>query len=487
MDKLTTANSYVQRNKHKVNSRPLYHFTPEIGWMNDPNGFIYYKGEYQLYYQCNPYGVVWDDMHWGHATTNDFITWEYKPIAMANDKLFDANGCFSGSAIEKDGKLFVMYTGHIDPNLGFDRDEAQIIEQQCLAYSSDGINFEKYEHNPVISEKDLPEGYKIYDFRDPKVFQIGDLYYCVLAVRNADRRGEIVLYKSSDLYKWSFYTSIYQSKLNDNVMTECPDMFRIDGKDVLIFSIMPCDPMYDGKVQKKTVYVIGQMDFEKGVFQQESQGYLDYSANFYAPQSTEGKDGERVLIGWIPVWYQDEVCKEYGFNGMMSIPRKLSIREGKLLQQPVEDINQNFQHQETYKDVLLNSTDVLQIKSTQAAYLSLNFRSNDETKFQVELNRKEGKASRVIIDGGENTISLDSDYDNCEKITISDCDIVRDKVKLEFYIDRHSVEIFVNSGEKTMTYVSYARDKGTDIQIRGLNKTQIYEITHALLGTRRTL
>ena len=287
MNRLQKANDYIKENKHKTNNRPHFHFSPEIGWLNDPNGFSFYKGKYQLFYQYYPYDMVWNDMHWGHATTNDFVHWDYLPVAMANDKAYDANGCFSGSAIEKDGKLYLIYTGHIDPNLGFDKDESQIAERQCVAVSEDGIHFEKSSLNPVIGEKELPEGYLICDFRDPKVLERDGVYYCVLAVRNAKRRGEIIMFQSNDLLQWSFHSSIFQMSFEENTLLECPDLFHLDGKDVLIFSEMPCDPEFDGEVEKKTSYVIGHMDFENGAFISEAKGLLDYST-FYAPQTTDG-------------------------------------------------------------------------------------------------------------------------------------------------------------------------------------------------------
>lgn len=480
MNKLETANVYIQKHKETVKHRPLFHFTPEIGWMNDPNGFSFYQGEYHLFYQYNPYDVVWNDMHWGHATTNDFVNWNYKPVAMANDKLYDANGCFSGSAIEKDGKLFLMYTGHIDPNMGFDKDESQIIEHQCLAFSEDGIQFEKYQKNPIIGEKELPEGYMMCDFRDPKVLESDGVYYCVLAVRNAERRGEIIMFKSLNLFDWTFHSSIYQSKFEENMMLECPDLFCIDNKDILIFSIMPCDPEFEGEVLRKTAYVVGEMDYVKGSFKPEKQGFLDYGHNFYAPQSTEGKNGERILIGWMQRWSQTAPPKGYGFNGMMSVPRALTLKDNKLMQQPAGEIDSYFRNVTVYENLTLEVNETLEFHKGNAAYLSVNVSALEKQKFQLELNKSEDKATRIYVDIENAMISFTSDYGDSGQIDISECyNPLQEEVTLEVFIDLHSIELFINSGEKVLSFTAYEQGKGKDISIHGLSQTEFKKITYA--------
>ncbi|MCM3763840.1 GH32 C-terminal domain-containing protein [Neobacillus niacini] len=465
MNRLQKANEYIQQNKAKVTSRPYYHFSPEIGWMNDPNGFIFYQGYYHLFYQYNPYDVVWDSMHWGHAKTKDFVNWEYLPVALANDKAYDTHGCFSGSAIEKDGKLYLIYTGHIDPNIGFDRDEAEISERQCVAYSSDGVHFEKYPLNPAIGEKQLPEGYLICDFRDPKVLEVAGTYYCVLSVRNVERRGEIIMFKSKDLLDWEFHSSIFQTKFEDNTLLECPDLFEMDGKYVLLFSEMPCDPEFSEQIQNKTSYVIGEMDFEKGVFKPEKKGLLDHGQTFYAPQSTEGQNGERLLISWMHRWHQTTPPREYGFNGMMSIPRQLTIKNGDLHQRPFIDRGSNFALSALYENVVVEEQ--LEIVGKEAGYLKVAL-ADDAQKFTIELNKNEANSTRVEVDSANNKLVILSDYGSREPIVVEDCFGASGSEKtLEFYLDLHSVELFVNSGEKVVSFTAYDQNKGTDISIAG--------------------
>ena len=177
--------------------RPAFHATPTIGWMNDPNGFSFYQGECHLFYQYHPYSNEWGPMHWGHLKTKDFIRWERLPCALAPDETYDASGCFSGGAAElPDGRHLLMYTGvqrHHNAE-GFLED----VQTQCVAIG-DGVDYEKYNLNPVLGGDDLPQGGSTIDFRDPKVWRDPDGgFYAVIGNRTEDGSGSILLYQSSD-------------------------------------------------------------------------------------------------------------------------------------------------------------------------------------------------------------------------------------------------------------------------------------------------
>ena len=167
---------------------PAFHITGERGWINDPNGLIYCNGKYHAFYQHYPNDTKWGPMHWGHMVSDDLTNWEYFPIALTPGDEFDKNGCFSGSAIIYDGKLWLMYTGFVENQGG-----ESIRQLQCLAESTDGITFKK--HGIVIGEELLPEGYTPCDFRDPKVWMYEDYFWCIVAARKVDGRGRILLYK----------------------------------------------------------------------------------------------------------------------------------------------------------------------------------------------------------------------------------------------------------------------------------------------------
>lgn len=257
---LDRAREYISKKRKSVNEtfRNNFHLMPPVGWMNDPNGFVYYDGEYHLFYQFYPYDSKWGPMHWGHSKTKDFIHWEELPTALAPDETYDKDGCFSGSAIEKDGKLYLMYTGHVVEN-------GKVTQTQCVAVSEDGVHFTKHKANPVIGKNEIGEYGLIQDFRDPKVIEKDGVYYSVVASKTADERGLILLYKSSDLIDWTFYSVLLEGKPEQGVMWECPDLFYLDGKDVLIMSPIQMTPQgIEYHNTSSTAVFIGEMDWEKG-------------------------------------------------------------------------------------------------------------------------------------------------------------------------------------------------------------------------------
>ncbi|MDE7158640.1 MAG: glycoside hydrolase family 32 protein, partial [Clostridiales bacterium] len=220
-----TADSYIASNLSSVQQsfRHTYHAMPPIGWMNDPNGVIYAFGKYHLFYQFYPYGASWDSMHWGHYTTRDFIHWRLEPTALAPDGKYDRDGCFSGTSIVKDNKLYLMYTSVLAD-----------IQTQSLAVSSDGVKFEKI--GKVIASSQLPQDALRTEFRDPKVFLRNGVYYALMGSRTMNGEGQILLYRSNDLLQWEFVNVVRRDKLTTRGIYECPDLFELDGKDGIIAS-----------------------------------------------------------------------------------------------------------------------------------------------------------------------------------------------------------------------------------------------------------
>ena len=204
--------------------RPVFHATPTIGWMNDPNGFTVYRGECHLFYQYHPYSNEWGPMHWGHLKTKDFIRWERLPCALAPDQEYDASGCFSGGAVElPDGRQLLMYTGvqrHHNAE-GFLED----VQTQCVAVG-DGVNYEKWGGNPVLDGRDLPEGGSTIDFRDPKVWRDKDgTFYAVIGNRTEDGSGAILLYRGIEDFKGELVRVLDRCHNQYGRMWECPDFF----------------------------------------------------------------------------------------------------------------------------------------------------------------------------------------------------------------------------------------------------------------------
>ena len=479
MNKIEKANKYIAENKHSVKSRPLYHFAPPIGWMNDPNGFSYYNNEYHYFYQYYPYGTFWGDMHWGHAVSADLISWEHRSVAMANDRLYDMSGCFSGSAVEKDGELYLMYTGHLDPNLRFDSVPEQVVQQQCLAkYTVDGKVEKLDEINPVIGKKELPQGYQIRDFRDPKMYFHQGLYYVVLAARNEEGRGSILLYSSEDIENWHFVADIYSRPATDNILFECPDLFSLGGKDFLVLSLMPCSEKYKDIVANEVEYVMGWLDYEKGVFHEESRGMLDGGNSFYAPQTTVDKEGKRILIGWASNWSMQNSphLREFGYNGMATIPRQMDFVAGKLVQKPVESLHHYEKIRNSFSAMELCGKFIFE-KDFPSQRIHIEI-MEPSSAFIVYVQDKSVSSFRFVFNPKGSLLSIESAYER-----FVDRELTFDygsEVEIDIYIDNHLVELYLNG--VPFTSVCYDSGECEGVTLESIAKIKVdslvqYEIS----------
>jgi len=293
--------------------RLLYHFEPKTGWMNDPNGLCFFRGRYHAFFQHFPYAPCWGPMHWGHAVSDDLIHWEELPIALYPDKPYDEDaGCWSGSAVVKDDKLYLFYTSASE----------ELGQTQSVAVSEDGVNFVKYENNPVIPR--YPEdGSK--DFRDPKVTKFGDEYLMVVG-SGKDKTGKILLYKSKNLFNWNYAGVLFES--NDySAVLECPDFFPMDGKYILMFSQM-------GLKTHSTVMLAG--DFDGKQFTPLAEFRPEAGPEFYAPQTFLDGKGRRVMIGWLYHWGK-KLDRGADYAGALTIPREVKMSGSKLAVFPVEE------------------------------------------------------------------------------------------------------------------------------------------------------
>ena len=507
---LEKARTYEETEEKKIASdaRPAYHLTPRAGWMNDPNGFTFYKGQWHLFYQYYPYQCVWGPMHWGHAVSRDLLHWEYRPAALAPDEGYDRAGCFSGSAaVLPDGRLMLMYTGVHKEELP--DGESADIQTQCLALG-DGTEFEKYEGNPVLDASVLPKGSSRKDFRDPKIWQEKDgTYFCVIGNRPADGSGQILLFNSPDGIGWNFKSVLAENKNRFGKMWECPDFFELDGKWVLLTS--PQDMLTDGKGYHNgngTLCLIGNYDAEEGHFSEEMNQPIDFGLDFYATQTHVAPDGRRIMIGWMQNW--DSVSlrmEDAGWFGQMSLPRELSVKDGRLIQQPIREINALRTNEVIYENEVITGVKSFPKVSGRKAdiELTIDFKAErkqvlDEEAAQAVSGGKEadpasGEKTVQTVTGGDAqaTSGNDGGY-SCRRFEFrfakddhyyssisyktadsmlridrtfsgSRRDVIHHRkcrtelkdgiLKLRILLDLYSVEVFVNDGSQTVSAVLY--------------------------------
>lgn len=436
------ANAYIQAEKVTIDTafRPERHFVPEIGWINDPNGFVYFKGEYHLFYQFNPYESVWGPMHWGHAKSKDLVNWEHLPVALAPDKDYDKDGCFSGSAIVKEDTLWLMYTGNIV------NEDGSVRQVQNMAYSTDGIHFEKIAQNPVATEELLPEEVIANDFRDPKIFEKDGRYYSVVATKHKDGVGCIVLLGSDDLLDWQFESIFLKGQAHQGHVWECPDYFEVDGQEYLIVSPMRYQKEDNDFVNiNSNIFVTGHVDWDKKVFVADSFKEIDHGHDFYAAQTTEGPEGERVMIAWMHTWGRPLVTNDLGHKwyGQMTLPRLLKQGENGLKQVLSASILNSFDDMEIGQ--VIQGPSKLSLKLDDSLDLKLGA-DQDYLQFGYDKERQEvyiDRSSLKIQQAGEEEWSTVR-----RAVTVDATDLL-------VLIDTNCLEIFINDGQETLTSTFY--------------------------------
>jgi len=302
--------------------RPKFHYRPQRGWINDPNGLVYFKGRYHVFYQHAPASETpWaQPMHWGHAVTEDFLHWQELPPALCPDREYDRSGCWSGTAVVKDDVLYLFYASVTSPEGSEEK-----IQTVSMAYSRDGIHFEKYSGNPVIGGYPAEGG---PDFRDPAVCCIHGEYYCVMATGHPETKtARLLLYHSTDLMHWD-YRGI-MCRWEQCVFAECPSFVQA-GKDGFVLSVSVCP------LEGERYFTVMQGDFDGYVFTPKCTARVDEGPDCYAGQLFGDHRGRIILISWLPGWdYAGFAERDIG---CMSVPREIRLSEDGITAWPTEEL-----------------------------------------------------------------------------------------------------------------------------------------------------
>ena len=461
-EKLKNARAFEEQYSPYVpeDERPAYHVNGPIGWINDPNGFSVYKGEYHLFFQYNPYKPIWGPMHWGHVKTRDFIRWERLPAALAPDMPYDKDGCFSGSAIElPDGRQLLMYTGVREERQ--EDGSLKPYQTQCLAVG-DGKNYEKYEANPVLTAKDLPKGGSEADFRDPKLWREADGYYAVVGNRPADGSGSVLLFRSADGFHWTYQGPVASNHNQYGKMWECPDFFRLDGRDVLLVSPQEMMPIgLEFHAGNGTVCMIGEADGNRHLIR-ENVHAIDYGIDFYAPQTLEALDGRRIMIAWMQNWdtarSQPNTIRTCG---MMTVPRELSVRDGRLIQVPVRELSRYYGEKISYKNVPLSTETILTGIRGRVIDMTVNVRPANGSvmyhAFRMNLAKDGEHVTTVRFKPEQGVVRVDRS--RCgfpfDIVHVREFPVYskHGSIRMRCVMDKHSLELFVNDGEQAASFV----------------------------------
>lgn len=458
-DEIDLKRDEVRRGK----MRQRYHFMPETGWMNDPNGLIFFKGKYHFFFQFNPYSPFWGSMHWGHAVSDDMLHWEYMPLALVPSEDYDDHqkgGCFSGSAIEHDGKLFLMYTGVNNHGNGYE-------QTQCIAWSEDGIHFEKYAGNPVIT---APEGVSMGQFRDPKVWKHGETFYMVCAAQYHGR-GQALLYRSRDMLNWSFFNVLSDNRGEWGKMWECPDFFQMGDKFVLTFSPI-------GVGDHTSVYQVGDFDYETGRFTNKICNEIDWGLEYYAPQSFLAPDGRRIMVAWANQWEWMPQFNDWGptfregWCGFFNVPREVHMMEdGSLQFPPVREI-QSLREEVWKKDELV-VTEETELKAGDGVSFELKMKIDlsrtDAEKVEIDLRCGDGKKTICMFDLKKSNFTVDRNQSDTWSKGISQSSLALEgKQEFDIHIlsDQSSLEIFTDQYQVNQSNNIYAPNEQSGLKVR---------------------
>lgn len=443
-----------------------FHIEAEKGLVNDPNGLIFWKGEYHVFYQLNPKSCEHTFKNWAHIKSKDLVNWEKLPIALAPTDWFDKDGCYSGSAIEKDGRFYLMYTGNVKNN--------GIRESyQCLSVSEDGINFKKL--GPVIHNDDIPKGYTRH-FRDPKIFKKDGKFYVVLGAQRKNLTGTILLYSSDDLFTWKLEQEIIKGEFG--YMCECPDYYEINEQGILAFSpqgLTADGILYNNRYQSG--YILRNIkETEKNNFIELDRGF-----EFYAPQSFTGRDGERIMFGWMGMPEElEHPSVEDGWIHSLTLPRIIEIENNKLYQKPHINLHQLRKNKIIVEDLEINGKINLEKFNIKGITYEIILKL-EELNSDLTLNIRAGESNKTVLkyEHKNKLFILDREksgkgYKGIRKCTLDSLKEIR------IFSDTSCIEIYLNDGEEVFTANIYSEKGAENIILEGndirVKKIEFYEI-----------
>lgn len=477
--RIQQAEKALKKAKEKVNPqfRLGYHIMAPANWINDPNGLVEYKGEYHVFYQHHPYDENWGPMHWGHVKSKDLVHWEHLPIALTPGDVCDVDGCFSGSAVDNDGELTLIYTGHHY----LDKKQDLFFQNQNIAVSRDGVTFEKLGENPIIAE---PPADSAHHFRDPKVWKYHDTWYMILGNATKEQIGRVILYKSNDLRKWEYVGVLAQSDGTLGFMWECPDFFELDGKHVLMIS--PQGIEADGENFNnlfQTGYLVGDYKYETNQFDHGTFTELDRGHDFYAVQTFLDSKGRRIAIGWMDMWEANMPTKADGWCGALTLPRVVTLGANhQILMNPVEELTllREVEYQ-MCKDQMLSDQYAVETNEELLEVKSVFDLSNSKAgQVGVRIRGMNGEETRLTYDIAQQKLTLDCTKSGKQEDGIRHSALnTNGLLTLRIFIDRSSIEVFANHGQVTMTSRMYPKEERVGFELFTTNNdVKIKDLTY---------
>ncbi|MDE3236659.1 MAG: glycoside hydrolase family 32 protein [Bacteroidota bacterium] len=464
--------------------RPAIHFTPHTGWMNDPNGMVYYNGVYHLFFQFYPNDTHWGPMHWGHATSKDLLHWQQQPIALYPDSL---GYIFSGSAVidehntsgfSKDGKtpMVAIFTQH-DPIL--EKKGAINFQNQSIAYSLDeGKTWTKYAGNPVIKNPGIA------DFRDPKVswYEAGKKWVMTLATKD-----HITFYSSENLKEWRKESEFGKEAGAHGGVWECPDLFPLEyeGKKIWILtvSINPGAPNGGSATQ----YFIGQFDGNTFTAFDNTTRWIDFGRDDYAGVTWSNTGKRKIFLGWMSNWDYANQVPTVAWRSAMTVPRELHLKKDGnsyyIASMPVKELKNFEKKKAVLKNFSGKSLDISQKLGLLSAPCKVDLTISNKESFSLVFANTIG--DQVVMGYDNNKNSFYVDRTKSGKINFSDKFtgvafapriMKNDEIKLTLIIDHASLEMFADDGVTVMTEIFFPNQPMNRLLFEAQQETDIKDV-----------
>ncbi len=437
-----------------------YHLMPDSGWINDPNGLCQFQGKYHVYYQYSPFDVFGKTKLWGHYTSEDFIHWKQEEAVLFPDHPCDRHGVYSGSAFVEGEQIHYFYTGNV--KLVGDYDYINNGREQNTLYVSSLDGYQFSEKELLLTNDDYPNDMSAH-VRDPKIYPFKDKYYMILGARDLTSKGCVLVYESSDLKTWEYKNRI-QTSYDFGYMWECPDLFTLDKQSFLITCPQGVKAVgHDYSNVHQCGYFPINYNFDDHSYTLGNFYQLDRGFDFYAPQTFEDEKGRRILIGWmgLPDIDYTNPTTQQGWQHALTIPRELIVRDGKLLQKPIQELKALRKSKNIYSG---SQARMIPMRSfIYEMYIECRQDDNLHMYLRKDVILTYSRSNHVL------TLQMGASGYGRDKRSVS----LPSLRNITVYSDTSSLEMFINDGEEVFTTRVYSDENVSDVQIDEWNEKNI--------------
>lgn len=459
---------YLGQLKEKVAHSPWrqhYHIQPESGLLNDPNGFSYYNGRWQLFYQYYPMGPVHGLKSWYHLSSKDLVHWESHGIALEPDSPYDSHGVYSGSALPVGNQLFIFYTGNARD------DNWQRHPYQVGAWMDKDYQFTKIDP-PLIGT--VEEGYTDH-FRDPQIFPYQDGYLMILGAQTEALKGQILVYQSDDLKDWNFLGPLQLTSGDSAYMMECPNYVKVDGQDLLIFCPqgLDQDELNYQNIYPNTYLSSESIDWENLTLSKPSAlKNLDDGFDVYATQAFNAPDGRALAVSWLGLPDLTYPDADWGWTSVMSLVKELHFDQGHLYQRPVKEMESLRQTPIAIEETLESGQAWTYDPEDNAYEINCSLAADSKLDFLVMSDEKEAAtlhidvdvpAGRLKVTRTEQGELVNPEYGPVRKSHFKG----GEDLQLQIFIDASSFEIFVQDGYRVLSGRIFPKKGQNQLIIKG--------------------